>query len=272
MDDQLAAMKQGARATWAAGDFDAVATYIKEVGEKVVAAAGVSAGESVLDVACGTGNAAIPAARAGARLVGLDLTPELLDDARRNLAAEGLDGEFIEGDAEDLPFSDAEFDVVLSTFGCMFAPRHDVAAAEIARVLKPGGRIAIASWTPDGEIGEFFRMTASHLPAPPAGGTGPPLMWGDPDHVAGLFAGSGVEPECRVETVRMNFASIDDAVEFYTTKFGPLVMARAALEPAGKWDGFVDDLRALYERQNGADDGSLALAPDYLLVSGTKSG
>jgi SAM-dependent methyltransferase len=147
----LARIKQGARATWAAGDFPAVARLtLWEVGPRIVAAVGVQPGERTLDVACGTGNAAIRAAQAGAQVTGVDLTPELFDAARAEAAQAGVTVDWVQGDAEDLPFEDEAFDVVLSTFGCMFAPRHAIAASEIARVLRPGGRIGITSWTPEG--------------------------------------------------------------------------------------------------------------------------
>ncbi len=273
MNDQLAAMKQGARVTWAAGNFDEVAKQIRNVGVDVAEASSIGEGDEVLDVACGTGNATVPAAERGAKVTGLDITPELLEDAKRNADAAGVELTLLEGDAEDLPFGDASFDVVVSTFGCMFAPRHEVAAAEIARVLRPGGRIGIAAWTPDGGIGQFFRMTASHMPPPPPGvATGPPVMWGDPDHVRGLFADSGIELEFSKEFAEFKYESVDEGVEYMTTHFGPLVMARAALEPQGKWQAFVDEMRSLYASQNEATDGSILLRNEYLRITGMKAG
>lgn len=271
MNDQLAAMKQGARATWALGNFDDLAKKILPVGEGVVAATGISERDAVLDVACGTGNAAIPAARTGATVTGLDITPELLQDAAANADAAGVALTLVEGDAEDLPFEDESFDVVVSTFGCMFAPRHEIAAAEIARVLKPGGRIGICAWTPTGRIGEFFQMISRHVPAPPPGvATGPPIMWGDQDHVRGLFADSGIELSFSEEIAEFEFPSLDYAVEFYTTKFGPLVMAKAALEPQGKWEPLLADLTALYESHNEGSD-TFVMRNQYLRTTGTKA-
>ena len=156
--------RERARATWAAGDYDAIVDYIWGVGGDLVDRVGVGDGDRVLDVACGTGNAAIPAAQRGGEVTGLDLTPELLERGRRRAQKEGVTIDWVEGDAEALPFDDASFDVMLSTFGCMFAPRHQVAAAEIARVLAPGGRIGIAAWTPDGTIGDFFRSLSASRP------------------------------------------------------------------------------------------------------------
>ena len=166
---ELAKIKQGARATWAAGDFAAVARLtLWEVGPRIVAAAAVGPDDRVLDVACGTGNAAIPAAATGADVVGVDLTPELFDAGREEATEAGVSLEWVQGDAEELPFEDESFDVVLSTFGCMFAPRHAVAAAEIARVLRPGGRVGITAWTPEGGMGSFFRTVGAYMPPPPA--------------------------------------------------------------------------------------------------------
>src|SRR5215212_6840043 len=158
MIDQLAEMKQRTRAAWAAGDFPSIARrQIWDVGERIVQRVGVGRDEDVLDVACGTGNAALRAAQAGGRVVGSDLTPELFDAGRALAAEAGVEIEWVEADAEALPFEDERFDVVLSVFGCMFAPRHEVAAHEIARVLRRGGRFGICSWTPEGEMGAFFR-------------------------------------------------------------------------------------------------------------------
>ena len=191
-------MKEGARVTWAAGDFDAVAHHtVWTVGPDLVQRAGIAEGEKVLDVACGSGNSTLPAARTGATVIGLDITPSLLEDARGHAAAEGLQIDFIEGDAEALPFDNAHFDVVISSFGVMFAPRQQVAANELARVTKPGGRIAVANWTPTGAVGDMFRTTSSHLPARP--GT-PPVAWGKQDHVeraARREVRPGVRPHAR---------------------------------------------------------------------------
>jgi SAM-dependent methyltransferase len=246
---ELAKLKQGARATWAAGDFPAIAQrQLWEVGPRIVDAAAIRPGDAVLDVACGTGNAALRAAQAGGIVVGLDLTPELFD-AGRELAAElGVEVDWIQGDAEDLPFDDGAFDIVLSTFGCMFAPRHQVAADEIARVLSPGGRLAVAAWTPDGGMGAFFRTVGPYLP-PPSPLAQPPALWGSEEHVTELFAGSGIELEFERELApSVPFESTDEAVEFITTKFGPMIMAKQITEASGRWPELRADLAALYER------------------------
>jgi SAM-dependent methyltransferase len=273
MNDQLAAMKQGAKATWALGNFDEVSKQILSAGLDVITATAVGEGDEVLDVACGTGNAAIPAAERGATVTGLDITPELLEDARRNAADAGVEATFVEGDAEDLPFEDGSFDVVVSTFGCMFAPRHEAAAAEIARVLRPGGRIGIAAWTPEGRIGEFFKMMGSHVPPPPAGvATGPPILWGSPDHVTQLFAGSGIDLEFTRNFTEARYEDLGEGLEYFAERFGPLVMARKALEPQGKWQAVMDDMRANWEAANEATDGSVYIRNEYLRTTGTKAG
>src|SRR3954468_22108233 len=171
------AARQQARATWAAGDFDAIAEFIWEVGGVAAAAADCGPADRVLDIAAGSGNAAIQAAQRGADVVASDLTRELFAPGRRRASDNGVELEWVEADAEDLPFEDASFDVALSTFGIMFAPRHSVAATELARVVKPGGRIALCSWRPAGFIGEMFQTIAGFLQPPPPPG-GPPVRWG----------------------------------------------------------------------------------------------
>jgi SAM-dependent methyltransferase len=260
---ELDQMKQGARAAWAAGDYPAIAQrQLWPVGERVVRRAGVAPGDDVLDVACGTGNAALRAAAAGGRVTGVDLTPELLE-AGRDLARDaGLDVEWIEGDAEALPVADASFDVVLSVFGCMFAPRHRVAAEELARAMRPGARLCVTAWTPEGAMGTFFRTLAGYLPGPPPGVAEPPLAWGSEDHVRGLFAGTGVELEFARETLELpHFDSLDEEIEYATTKFGPLVLARRLVEPQGRWPELLADLRRLLAETTPAE---------YLVIMGAK--
>ena len=259
---ELAKLKQGARATWAAGDFPAIAErQLWEVGPRIVTAVDVRPGEDVLDVACGTGNAALRAAQAGGTVVGLDITPELFDAGRRLAAELGVVVEWIQGDAEELPFEDESFDVVVSTFGCMFAPRHEVTAHELARVLRPGGRLGIASWTPDGGMGVFFRTVGPYLP-PPSPLAQPPALWGSEDHVRGLFAGTGIELEFdRAAAPSPPFDSTEEAVEFITTKFGPMIMVKQMTEASGRWAELRAELAELYERDEPAE---------YLVTVGRK--
>ena len=202
----------------------------------------IKEGERVLDVATGTGNVAIPAAAAGGVVTGLDITPKLLEDARRNAAAAGVEAEWVEGDAQDLPFEDGSFDVVVSTFGCMFAPDHKRAAGEIARVLAPGGRFGVVAWKPEGNIGRFFLTIAKYAPPPPEGFQPPPL-WGMRDHVEEIFDGTGVELSFEDGAAHWHFGSDEEAVEEYSTKFGPIVMLRPQLEADGRWDDLVADLQ-----------------------------
>lgn len=266
----LTEAKQQARKTWAAGAYDEIVEYIWSVGADLVSRVGVREGESVLDVACGTGNATIPAAQTGARATGLDLTPELLEGGRRRAADAGVEIDWVQGDAEALPFDDGSFDVVLSTFGCMFAPDHKQTAAEIARVVRPGGRIGIASWTPDGEIGKFFASMSQFAPPPPPGFQPPPL-WGTRDHVSNLFAGTGVELRFEDAAVDFRFDSVEATVDLYTSKFGPLLMLREATEPEGRWDEVVAEVRGQYEEHE-QDDGSVRFPGEYLITLGTKGG
>jgi len=243
---------------WDAGDFAAVAEKILDAGEAVVAGAGVEPGMTVLDVACGTGNATLPAARNGARTTGLDFAPGLLDIARERAADAMLEIDFVEGDAQALPFDDATFDRVVSTFGHMFAPDHRRTADEMKRVLKPGGVIAVACWIPEGAIGRVFRVTADLLPPPP----GPsPALWGTEDHVREMW-GDDVEFE------RHEIVWTDDSVESYARfmldSFGPLLNARELLgERAAELDRAY---REFLERENEADDGTLRFRGEYLVA------
>jgi ubiquinone/menaquinone biosynthesis C-methylase UbiE len=267
---ELTEAKQQAREMWASGDYPALGDLIASAGQKAVESAAVTGDDKALDVACGDGNATIPAAQRGAEVTGLDLTPELLKAGKAAAADGGVEIEWVEGDAEQLPFEDASFDAVMSVFGCMFAPDHQAAAGQIARVMKPGGRMAICSWTPEGNIGRFFMTTASHMPPPPEGFQ-PPVLWGTEDHVRSLFEGSGVEPEFERTAVDFVFDSPQAVLEEYSTKLGPLVVARAALEAEGKWESLADELLALYEDINTSDHGDLRFPGEYLVTTGTKS-
>ena len=243
--------KHRTRAAWAAGDYGAVARReFWMTGERLVRRVGLRPGETALDVACGTGNAALRAAAAGASVTALDLTPELLMAGRELARDAGVAIRWVEGDAENLPFDEGSFDVVVSAFGCMFAPDHERAAAELVRVLKPGGRLAICAWTPEGAMGQFFRTLARHMP--PAGpGDRPPLLWGSEAHARALFAGAGMELTFERDTVpsSYDFPTVDAAVAYYTTTFGPLVMARRRAEAAGSWPALEADLRTFLTRQ-----------------------
>ncbi|MBI5311449.1 MAG: class I SAM-dependent methyltransferase [Actinobacteria bacterium] len=256
--------KQVQHVIWATGDFPDVAERnIWDVGARIVRHLGVRQGEDVLDVACGSGNAALRAAKAGASVVGVDLTPELFDRARQLADEAGVWMELIEGDAEDLPFDEETFDVVVSTFGHMFAPRHGVAAGEIARVLRPGGRIGLTTWTPEGEIGRFFATLADYMPVPPPFAESP-VLWGSEQHVLEMFSESGIELSFKRETIKPPpFETPEHALEYWSTKFGPLALARAATEGAGTWSELRVKLLEYY-----ADQEPL----EYLVILGRKAG
>ena len=259
----LAELKQFTRATWAAGNFPEIARRgLWEVGERIVQRVGIGKHERVLDVACGTGNAAIRAAQAGGDVVGLDLTPELFEAGRRLAAQAGVSLEWTEGDAEAIPFEDEHFDVVLSTFGCMFAPRHRVTAMEMARVLRPGGRLGLCNWTPEGSQGEFFRALGAYVPPPPTFAQ-PPLLWGTEDHVREVFAGTGLqlEFERNIAVETEPFESGREAIEFMVANFGPLIMLRGRLEAQGVWADIRQTLENLYDRRTPGE---------YLVVLGRK--
>lgn len=268
---ELSEEKQRARAVWAAGDYPSIVYQIAEMGTHTVERAEIAEGERVLDIGCGSGNnATILAAKTGAEVTGLDLTPELLEAGRRYATEAGVEIEWVEGDAEQLPFEDGSFDVVISTVGIMFAPDHQLAAREAARVLRPGGRLAIASWRPTGSVGRFFATTAKHMPPPPEGFQPPPL-WGTEDHVRGLFEGTGVEPRFEDAAVSFKFDSAEEATEFYESRFGPVITAKQVLEPEGKWEPLREELQAQFadEIANGGADG---YPGEYLLVLGEKAG
>jgi SAM-dependent methyltransferase len=214
------------RAMWASGDYAAVARdLVADLGPRLVAACGVRAGQRVLDVAAGTGNAAIAAAAAGADVVASDLTPELLEVGRRRAADAGVELEWVEGDAEALPFEAGEFDVVLSSIGAMFAPRHQRAADELLRVCKPGGTIGMINWTPTGFIGRLFKTMGPFAPPPPPGAQPPPL-WGSEEHVRELFDDRVTDLDMRTATVVFDHSS--DPLEFreyWKSMYGPTIAA-----------------------------------------------
>lgn len=257
----LAEAKQHARRTWATGDFAEVARRtLWDVGDRLVRRVGIGRDEDVLDVACGTGNAALRAARAGGRTTALDLTPELFVAGRALAEESGVEITWVEGDAEELPFPQATFDVVLSTFGVMFAPRHRVAATELSRVLRPGGRLGLASWTPAGAAGQTFRALGAYMPPPPPFAQ-PPLAWGDEDHVRDLFAGTGIVLEFARESLSAPFATPEESVDFTERNFGPVIMLKAMLEQRGEWAACRQTLLDLYDPDAEAE---------YLVVTGRK--
>ena len=262
-NDRLPDPRDEARAIWSSGNYDAVAKGIGEVGRAVVAAVGIREGERVLDVATGTGNAAIPAARAGADVVALDLTPHMFEAGRLRAAEAGVRIEWVEGDAEALPFANGSFDVALSTFGVMFAPRHAVAAAEMARVVRAGGRFGLATWIPSGTVGGLFAVIDRHLP--PADAAASPMLWGVENHVRDCFAGTDVALTFESRGLELNpDIDVDEAASFYLASFGPLVRARELLEPLGRWEAAADDLVPAIKAM-------MRTPPTYLLITGMKA-
>ncbi len=268
---QLADHKQTMQTAWATGDYDAMIRKegLYAVGARLADTVEVGPGQRVLDVACGTGNTAIPAAQAGGQVTGLDLTPELLQVARRRADEAGVEVALQEGDAEQLPFGEGSFDVVVSSFGCEFAPRHEVIADELTRVLRPGGRLGLVTWTPEGAMGDFFRTAAPHMPPQPAF-VDPPLAMGQEDYVRQLFEGTGVTLRFTRDSWDIGHESVEAAVECYTTLFGPFVAARQLAEAEGRWPAFRDDLTAMFERLDTTEGPAVEFPAEYLVTLGTK--
>ena len=265
----LTAIKQRQQATWASGDYARVAALIPVVGDLLCDAADLRPGDAVLDVAAGSGNTSISAARLGCSVTGIDYVPGLLATARERAASEGLQVEFVEADAEDLPFASASFDAVISVFGVMFAPDHDRAAAELLRVCRPGGTIAIANWTPTGFIGGVLRTVGKHV-APPAG-LRPPVAWGTEEHVRALFGDEAGALQARERTFTFRFASAAQLVDFFATNYGPTLKAFEALAPDARM-ALRADLEALageYDRVR--EGGTIAIPSTYLQVVATRS-
>jgi len=268
--DPVAALKEAHRVTWAAGDYAAVAEHIDQVPPAhLLAAVGISPEHDVLDVATGTGNAALRAARTGAKVTGLDLTPELLVVAQARARQARVELELIEGDAEDLPFPDASFDRVLSVFGIQFAPRHEVTAAELVRVCRPGGVIGLVNWTPEGLIGQMFKVMGKYMPAPPSFAS-PPPKWGDEEHVRRLFAPYDLELSFERGMNTWAFPSVDEYQEFFEARYGPTIKAQEKLSADGTWDDCRAELRELYESLNEATDGTCRLEAEYVVIVGRR--
>jgi ubiquinone/menaquinone biosynthesis C-methylase UbiE len=220
------ALKAKHRAMWALGNYDAVSTeVIAELGPRIVEALNVQAGDRVIDIAAGSGNAAIPAARTGGRVVATDLTPELLEIGRQRAAREGLELEWTEADAEHLPYPDGDFDVALSVVGIMFAPHHQASADELLRVTRPGGRIGILSWTPQGFIGELFATMKPYV-APPPPGASPAPLWGDEAHVRELLGDRVTDLRAEKATLHAGlFETPESFRDFFKTNYGPTIAA-----------------------------------------------
>jgi ubiquinone/menaquinone biosynthesis C-methylase UbiE len=239
-----------------------IALSIAPVAEAIVESADPHAGARVLDVACGNGNTALVAARRFCEVTGLDFVPALLERGRVRARAEGTEIRFVEGDAQALPFADDAFDFVFSTFGVMFAPDQPRAATELTRVCRPGGTVALASWTPEGRVGDFFRVVGKNLPPPPPG-VAPPTRWGTQAGIQQLFAGRSSSIQFEHRVVSEYFRSVEHALELFRVYFGPTAVAYAALDQDAQRQ-LTADLRKLFEDSNRADDGTLVLPLEYL--------
>ncbi len=254
---------------WSKGDFAMVANLVYFPSEHLIEALEIVPDERVLDVASGSGNAAIAAARRSwGNVVSSDYVPALLERGRERAAAERLEIEFVEADAQNLPFEDASFDVVTSVYGAMFAPDQQQTAAELLRVVKPGGRIGMGNWCPDGSVGTMFKTISKHAPPPP--GIPSPLLWGSEEHVRELFGDSVTDLRAERRVSRQPFRSADHYIEFFRKYFGPTQMAYERVGPEGE-QALTDDLRDFLEAVNTAGDRAMVLEGDYLEVVATRA-
>lgn len=266
----LAAVTKTQQQTWSKGDFAMVANLVFHAAEDLAEALRILPGEKILDVACGSGNGAIAAARrAWGNTTGLDFVPELLERAKERAGAERLEIEFVEGDAQALPFGDREFDVTMSIFGAMFAPDQQRTADEILRVTKPGGRIGMANWCPDGGLEKLFMTVVKHTGGPPPG-VSPPVLWGNEDHVRQLFGDGISDLRCERIKSRQPFFSPDHYIEFFRSYFGPIKSAFEKVGPEGE-EALTQDLRAMLTEANTAGDRALVIEPEYLRVIATRA-
>ncbi len=265
---EMESLKTRLKAMWMAGDFGQVAKIIETGADEFIARLALQPGSRVLDVACGSGNLAMPAARAGAVVTGVDIAPNLLEQARARAQAEGLQIQFDEGDAESLSYDDAAFDVVVSMFGAMFAPQPELVSAELVRVCRPGGRIAMANWTPEGFIGQMFKVTGKHVPPPPAMPS--PLKWGDEATVRERLQGgvASLELTRRMCSFKYEFSPAE-VVEFFRAYYGPTQRAFGALDDDGQ-RALRSDLEQLWSEHNQATDNTTHVEGEYLEVLATR--
>jgi SAM-dependent methyltransferase len=259
-------LKQRQAAMWGAGPFEVIAHTLAEMHETIVAAADADGEDTWLDVGCGTGELTFLAAASGASVTGCDLSPTLVDTAKRQAAERSLEIPFEVGDVEELPYDDASFDVVSSSVGAIFAPDHGRTAEELGRVCKPGGRLLLTAWTAEGRIGDFFRLIASYSP-PPFEGAGVPTAWGDRPYCESLL---GPHFDLEIESLNTPWsgASGEEMWDEFSTSFGPIVVLLRMLEPE-RASAFRDDLIALFDG-NASDGGGVVLDRPYLLVKGTR--
>lgn len=255
--------------TWATGDFNVIALSVIAASEQLVEAVNPRPGQRVLDVACGSGNVALIAARRYCEVTGIDYVPELITRARQRAAADGVTVDFREGDAQALPVADGSFDAVLSVFGVMFAPNQERTAAELLRACRSGGTIGVASWTPDGWGGELFRALSKHLPPPPAG-LKPGVRWGTEEGIRELLGSGARTITCTKRVFTQYYRSVDHALDLFFTYYGPTTRPFAAADAAGR-DAIRRDIGAVFHKFNEATDGTCAMRSEYLQVIATRA-
>ena len=260
----LAAIKTRQQATWASGDFGIIGVTLQIVGESLCEAADVCAGERVLDVAAGNGNATLAAARRFADVTSTDYVPQLLEQGKRRAEGDRLAAKFEVADAENLPYADASFDVVLSTFGVMFAPDQRRAAAELARVTRSGGRIGLANWTPEGFLGDLFRLMGTYVAPPP--GLLSPMLWGSEKHLAELFGPKAREIRCKRRDFNFRYRSAEHWIEIFRSYYGPTHKAFAALPPPRQNELHVALVELLSKHNRARGKGTLVVPGEYLEV------
>ena len=266
---EMSAIKERLSNIWSAGDWGMIARLIEDEGRNFINRLGIKPGDKVLDVACGDGNLSVPAAKLGAIVTGADLLPEWITQARKRADKERLSIRFDVADAEAMPYKDNEFDWVVTMFGAMFAPRPDVAAEELLRVCKPGGKIAMANWIPEGFVGKLFKLTAQYVPPPP--GVPPPAQWGNEDIVRERFGSNVSDIKFKNVMLRESLPmSPPDVVEHFRQFFGPTKKAFEALDEEGQRK-FREDFTNLYREYNIATDGTTEVDKEYLEVVATKS-
>jgi len=259
----LKALKARQQAAWSSGDYALIGTTLQIVGEDLCEALDIRSGQKVLDIAAGNGNVSLAAARRWCDVVATDYVPALLERARERAAAERLPIEFREADAESLPFQDGSFDVVVSTFGVMFTPDQDRAAAEMVRVCKRGGRIGLANWTPEGFIGQLFKTIGKHVPPPP--GARSPALWGTRARIAELFEPHATSVKSAQRNFVFRYRSPEHWLEVFRTYYGPVLKTFAALEPAAQAP-LQRDLMALIDQFNRSGDGTMVVPGEYLEI------
>jgi ubiquinone/menaquinone biosynthesis C-methylase UbiE len=259
----LAVLKNRQQMAWSSGDYAVVGTTLQIVGEELCEALDLRAGQKVLDVAAGNGNISLAAAHRWCDVISTDYVPSLLERGRARASAEGLTIKFQEADAEALPFADSTFDAVVSTFGVMFTPNQNQAAAELLRVCKSGGKIGLANWTPDGFIGQVFKTLGKYLP-PPAG-VKSPALWGTRGRLVELFGSTNLSIQTESRNFNFRYRSAGHFLEVLRTYYGPVLKAFAALDE-DKQRGLKEDLHALIARMNKANDGTMVVPSEYLEV------